>query len=407
MTRAIILLSGGLDSATAAAIAKSEGCELFALTIDYGQRHRIEIEAAKRVAEHIGIAEHVILPVDFRLFGGSSLTDDIEVPKDVPLEQIGKNIPNTYVPARNTVFLSLALAYAESVGAEKIYIGISNVDYSGYPDCRPEFLQAFSTLARWATKAGIEGSTISIEAPLLSLTKRETILRGMGLGVDYSLTFTCYDPSPEGKSCGRCESCLLRQAAFREAGVPDVAENPFSTKFWASGTIPFLFSQRSENFDTLLEKMRHHPICQIVGPHGSGKSTLLLELLKRYEKNKDGITKDNVRYLFFNDQQRHVPGDLTFRDSFFFVDGFEQLPITDQLRFLFRSKRLILTAHRPVWFVPVLYRTQPQFSVFVEIVRQLATDSPEESVLRTVYERSGGNFRNAFFELYDQWERNQ
>jgi len=221
MTRAVILLSGGLDSATATAIAKNEGYELFALTIDYGQRHRIEIESAKKVAEHLGVVKHVIMPVDFRLFGGSSLTDDIEVPKDVPLEQIGNHIPNTYVPARNTVFLSLALAFAESVSANKIYIGISNVDYSGYPDCRPEFLQAFISLARWATKAGVEGHSIVIESPLLSLTKRETILRGLELGVDYSLTFTCYDPLPEGKSCGRCESCQLRQTAFREAGIVD------------------------------------------------------------------------------------------------------------------------------------------------------------------------------------------
>jgi len=222
MYRAVILLSGGLDSATAAAIAKSEGYELFALTIDYGQRHRIEIEAAKRVAEHLGVAKHVIMPVDFRLFGSDgSLVGDREVPKDVPLEQIGQRIPNTYVPARNTVFLALALAYAESVGAEKIYLGISAVDFSGYPDCRPEFLQAFHTLANLATKAGVEGSPFSIDAPLVSLSKRETIQRGMELGVDYSLTISCYDPSPEGNGCGRCESCLLRQRAFHEAGIPD------------------------------------------------------------------------------------------------------------------------------------------------------------------------------------------
>jgi len=225
MPRAVILLSGGLDSATVAAIAKSEGHELFALTVDYGQRHRIEIEAAKKVAEHLGIAQHIIMPVDFRIFGGSSLTSEMEVPKDVPPEQIGQTIPNTYVPARNTVFLALALAYAETVAAETIYIGISNVDYSGYPDCRPEFLQAFNLLANLATKAGVEKSPFVIEAPLISFTKRETILRGLGLGVDYSLTFTCYDPSPKGKSCGRCESCQLRRAAFREAGVPDPAES--------------------------------------------------------------------------------------------------------------------------------------------------------------------------------------
>ena len=222
MLRAVILLSGGLDSATVAAIAKNTGHDLFALTIDYGQRHRIEVEAAKKIAGHLAVVQHVIMPIDFRLFGGSSLTSNMEVPKDVPLEQIGQHIPNTYVPARNTVFLALALAYAESVQAEKIYIGISGVDYSGYPDCRPEFLQAFNSLAPLATKAGVESSRApSIEAPLLSLSKKETILRGLELGVDYSLTFTCYDPSPEGKSCGHCESCQLRNNAFREAGIPD------------------------------------------------------------------------------------------------------------------------------------------------------------------------------------------
>ena len=224
MSRAVILLSGGLDSATVAAIAKSEEYELFALTIDYGQRHKIEIESAKKIAEHIGMAKHIIMPIDLRLFGGSSLTSEREVPKDVPLEQIGQTIPNTYVPARNTVFLALALAYAESVGANKIFIGISGVDYSGYPDCRPEFLQAFNSLANLATKSGIESASFSVEAPLLSLSKRETILRGLALGVDFSLTITCYDPLPEGKSCGRCESCQLRMSAFREAGVPDPAE---------------------------------------------------------------------------------------------------------------------------------------------------------------------------------------
>lgn len=224
MLRAVVLLSGGLDSATVAAIAKNEGYELYALTIDYGQRHRIEIESAKKVAEHIGVAKHVVMPVDLRVFGGSSLTSEMDVPKDVPFKQIGQGVPNTYVPARNTVFLALALAYAESVGAEKIFLGISAVDYSGYPDCRPEFLQAFNVLANLATKSGIEKSTFVIEAPLIALTKKETIQRGIELGVDYSLTFTCYDPSPIGKSCGRCESCQLRRAAFYEAGVPDPAE---------------------------------------------------------------------------------------------------------------------------------------------------------------------------------------
>jgi len=224
MPRAVILLSGGLDSATAAAIAKSAGCELFALTIDYGQRHKIEIESAKKIANRLGVARHIIMPVDLRLFGGSSLTSEMNVPKDVPLEQIGQHIPNTYVPARNTVFLALALAFAESVGAQRIYIGVSGVDYSGYPDCRPEFLQTFNILANLATKSGIESSLFSIEAPLLSLTKRETILCGLEHGVDYSLTFTCYDPTPEGKSCGRCESCRLRLHAFCEAGIPDPLE---------------------------------------------------------------------------------------------------------------------------------------------------------------------------------------
>ena len=177
--------------------------------------------------------------------------------------------------------------------------------------------------------------------------------------------------------------------------------NPFSTTFWASGTIPFQFSEQNENMATLLEKARRHPICQIVGPHGSGKSTLLLEFMKRY-----GAIGNHVRYLFFNDQNRHLPDDLTFhKHQILLVDGFEQLPIKDRLGLLFRSKRLILTVHRSIWFVPVLYRTQPQFSVFVQLVRQLAPESSEESILRTVYEQSGGNFRSAFFELYDRWEK--
>jgi 7-cyano-7-deazaguanine synthase len=236
--RAVVLLSGGLDSTTAAAMAQSEGYELFALTIDYGQRHRIELESAKKVADRLGITQHLIVPIDPRLFSGSSLTGEGEIPKDVPREQIGQKIPSTYVPARNTLFLSLALAYAESVGAEKIYIGISGVDSSGYPDCRPEFLQAFNALAHLATKAGIESSSPHTEAPLteipagapvveapfMSLRKKEIILRGLELGVDYSWTLTCYDPSPEGRGCGRCESCQLRLQAFREAGISDPAE---------------------------------------------------------------------------------------------------------------------------------------------------------------------------------------
>ena len=223
MSRAVILLSGGLDSTTAAAIAKNDGHDLFALTIDYGQRHKMEIESAKKIANFLSVIQHIIMPIDVRLFGSNSLTSEMEVPKDIPFDQIGQVVPNTYVPARNTVFLSLALAYAESVGADKIYTGISGVDYSGYPDCRPEFLQAFNSLARLATKSGIESASPAVEAPLMVLTKRETILRGLELGVDYSLTFTCYDPLPDGKSCGHCESCQLRLNAFREAGVSDPA----------------------------------------------------------------------------------------------------------------------------------------------------------------------------------------
>ena len=177
--------------------------------------------------------------------------------------------------------------------------------------------------------------------------------------------------------------------------------NPFSTKFWSAGVLPFQFSEPGETMDALFEQSRRYSICQIVGPHGSGKSTLLLGLLKRYEDNGE-----LVRHLCFNDQQRRMPDDIAFQGQpFFFVDGMEQLPMGDRFRFLFRSKRLILTVHRPLWFVPALYRTKPQFSVFVQIVRQLLPDSPDESVLRAVYERSGGNFRNAFFELYDQWEQ--
>ncbi len=218
---AVVLLSGGLDSTTAAAVAKAEGCELYALTIDYNQRHRIELETAARIANFFNVRKHVVLPIDLRIFGGSSLTDSIEVPKDVPLTEIGKTIPNTYVPARNTIFLSLALAFAETVSASEIYIGVSSIDSSGYPDCRPEFVRTFEQLANIATKAGLESHPFSIRTPLLELSKKETIELGLSLGVDYSLTFTCYDPTPEGWSCGHCESCLLRLDAFRQAGKTD------------------------------------------------------------------------------------------------------------------------------------------------------------------------------------------
>ena len=222
MQRAIVLLSGGLDSTTVAAKAKSEHREIYALTIDYNQRHRIEIEAAKRVAAWLGVKRHVIMPLNLRLFGGSSLTDALDVPKNVDPDQIGTAIPNTYVPARNTIFLSLALAFAETVDAEEIYIGVSSVDYSGYPDCRPEFLRAFENCAEKGTRRGVESKGyFSICAPLASMSKAEIIRLGLSLGVDYSLTQTCYDPAKDGKSCGSCEACLLRRKGFQEAGVVD------------------------------------------------------------------------------------------------------------------------------------------------------------------------------------------
>ena len=229
MRKAVVLLSGGLDSSTVAAIAKADGKKLFALTIDYNQRHQIELDAARKVSQFLGIRNQVVVPINLRLFGGSSLTDKLEVPKNVPPEQIGLAIPNTYVPARNTLFLSLALAYAETVGAGEIYLGISAVDFSGYPDCRPEFLTAFEHLANIATKLGVESARsgqpgFRIHAPLLHWSKAETIRRGLELGFDYGLTWTCYAPSPNDLSCGQCESCTLRQQGFREAGASDPLE---------------------------------------------------------------------------------------------------------------------------------------------------------------------------------------
>ncbi len=219
--RAVVLLSGGLDSSTVAAIAKAEGRELFALTIDYNQRHAIELQAARNVARFFGIEKHVVLPLDLRQFGGSALTDAIDVPKDVPLQRIGETIPSTYVPARNTIFLSLALAYAETVAAPEIYLGVSEIESSGYPDCGAAFLTAFEQLASVATRSGRESGGFRIKAPLLHYGKAETIRRGIELGVDYGLTWTCYDPDESGFSCGRCESCLLRRQGFREAGLVD------------------------------------------------------------------------------------------------------------------------------------------------------------------------------------------
>ncbi|MBS1710844.1 MAG: 7-cyano-7-deazaguanine synthase QueC [Armatimonadetes bacterium] len=216
---AVVLLSGGLDSATCLAIARHDGFDAYCLTIQYGQRHAVELDAAGRVAAAIGAREHTTLSVDLRAFGGSALTDDIDVPKD----SLGDGIPVTYVPARNTVMLSLALAYAETRGAEDIYIGVNAIDYSGYPDCRPEFVAAFQDLARVATKAGSEGSQITIHAPLIHLSKPDIIRRGLELGVDYGLTHSCYDPQG-GRACGHCDSCLIRQSAFAELGMADPAQ---------------------------------------------------------------------------------------------------------------------------------------------------------------------------------------
>ncbi len=218
--KAVVLLSGGLDSTTAAAMARREGWELFALTIRYGQVHAAELDAARRVAASLGVARHIELPVDLSAFGGSALVGDGAIPKDA-LGTAG--IPSTYVPARNTVFLSLALAWAEVLGAERIVIGVNALDYSGYPDCRPEFIAAFEYLASLATRAGVEGGTLRLYTPLQHLTKAGIIRLGQELGLDYGLTHSCYDPSPEGRPCGHCDSCLLRARGFAEAGIPDPA----------------------------------------------------------------------------------------------------------------------------------------------------------------------------------------
>ena len=219
--KAVVLLSGGMDSTTTAAIARAEGYALSALSIRYGQRHVVELEAARRVAERLSVARHVVLDLDLRAFGGSALTADLAVPKDTPMERIGEVIPSTYVPARNTIFLSLALGWAEVLGARDIFLGANALDYSGYPDCRPEFIQAFERMAALGTRAGVAGNGIRIHTPLIALSKREIVLRGLELGVDYALTSTCYDPAPDGTACGRCEACLLRLKGFEEAGVED------------------------------------------------------------------------------------------------------------------------------------------------------------------------------------------
>jgi len=219
---AVVLFSGGLDSTTLLAIALHEGFEVHALSFRYGQRHDWELKAAEQLAREMKVAEHRTIEIDLRAFGGSALTSEIPVPKGRDLSEISRNIPVTYVPARNTIFLSFALAWAESLGASDIFIGVNALDYSGYPDCRPEYIAAFQRLADLATKAGVEGrQKLAIHTPLIQLQKAEIIRKGLELGVDYSKTSSCYDPSPEGLACGECDSCILRKKGFTEAGIPD------------------------------------------------------------------------------------------------------------------------------------------------------------------------------------------
>ncbi|HEY5055426.1 MAG TPA: 7-cyano-7-deazaguanine synthase QueC [Acidobacteriaceae bacterium] len=219
---AVVLLSGGLDSATVLAMARAEGFDAYALSFSYGQRHAWELDCARRLAAALGATEHRVAEIDLRAFGGSALTAEIDVPKGRSEEEMAGEIPVTYVPARNTIFLSFALAWAEVLGASDIYIGVNALDYSGYPDCRPEFIAAFERLANLATKAGVEGrQRLTIHTPLIAMTKAQIIARGLALGVDYGLTSSCYDPSPSGDPCGECDSCVLRQKGFRENGLSD------------------------------------------------------------------------------------------------------------------------------------------------------------------------------------------
>ncbi len=222
MKKAVVLCSGGLDSSTVMAIAKAEGYDLYALSFEYGQRHRIEMESAARIARHFGAREHRVVRLDLAQFGGSALTGPLGVPKDRSPDEMAHGIPVTYVPARNTIFLAFALAWAEVIEAEAIFIGVNALDYSGYPDCRPEFVEAFENLARLATRSGIENRIkLAIQTPLIRMSKREIVLKGADLGVPFHLTHSCYDPTPAGKACGRCDSCRLRKKGFSEAGVAD------------------------------------------------------------------------------------------------------------------------------------------------------------------------------------------
>lgn len=229
--RAVVLLSGGLDSATVLAIARAEGFDVYALSFRYGQRHAVELERAREVAQAVGAFAHVVVDVDLRQFGGSALTSDTPVPKDRDPAAMSAEIPVTYVPARNTVFLSFALAWAETLGASDLFVGVNALDYSGYPDCRPEYIEAFERMANLATRAGVEGrQRLKIHAPLIAMTKADIIRRGRELGIDYGITSSCYDPGPDGAPCGGCDSCALRAKGFAEAGLPDPLLDRFGSR---------------------------------------------------------------------------------------------------------------------------------------------------------------------------------